>query len=343
MKIAVIGTGWWATETHLPALQEDARKPEILLCDRDPQRLNAAAEAFNLGKCYTDHHQMLEVEKPDGVIVATNHASHYAITLDCLLANAHVLVEKPLTLYGNEAKHLAETAAQRGLAMLVGYPWNYTPTVNRVREHILNGALGSLQFITCVFNSHCIPLYRANEQPSSGNYRVHGPGAVYSNKEASGGGHGHLQMTHALGLLFHAIDQPFVAVRASMSNHHLPVDLVNGFLVEFADTCIGIIGGTSNTYQYRMSLQIHGSVGGATLEMHDGTASIRLSNGDVEEVKTDSETYPLYAPTQRLVSIIAGETPPYVDNAGRYAAELLHAAYLSAEGGGERVLREGVL
>jgi predicted dehydrogenase len=33
-KIAVVGTGWWATTAHLPALMAHARVGEVVLVDR---------------------------------------------------------------------------------------------------------------------------------------------------------------------------------------------------------------------------------------------------------------------------------------------------------------------
>ena len=38
-RLAVIGTGWWSTYTHIPALQAHPGAALVALCDCDPARL----------------------------------------------------------------------------------------------------------------------------------------------------------------------------------------------------------------------------------------------------------------------------------------------------------------
>ena len=47
-RIGIIGTGWWATDAHMPAVlaHEDAELTAV--CDTDPARLKAAAQAYDL-------------------------------------------------------------------------------------------------------------------------------------------------------------------------------------------------------------------------------------------------------------------------------------------------------
>jgi len=45
-RVAVIGCGWWSTETHLPALTADERATIAALVDPDPARLAVAAARF---------------------------------------------------------------------------------------------------------------------------------------------------------------------------------------------------------------------------------------------------------------------------------------------------------
>ena len=47
-RIAVIGTGWWATEVHIPALIANPKADLVALCDKDPQRLKNAATHFQI-------------------------------------------------------------------------------------------------------------------------------------------------------------------------------------------------------------------------------------------------------------------------------------------------------
>ena len=97
-RVCVIGTGWWATATHIPALREDPHADLVAFCDISPERVRAAAAAYGVERIYTNHLEMLDRERPDAVVVATTHATHFALARDCLAAGAHVLIEKPMTL-----------------------------------------------------------------------------------------------------------------------------------------------------------------------------------------------------------------------------------------------------
>ncbi len=71
-------------------------------------------------------------------------------------------------------------------------------------------------------------------------------GKVYSDPHLSGGGLGHLQLTHPLGVLFFITDLRVKRVHALMHNHSLAVDLVGAITAEFEGGALGTIGGTGN-------------------------------------------------------------------------------------------------
>ena len=115
-KIAIVGAGWWTTFAHIPALLEHPDAALVALCDLNEAKLQAAGDAFPIPQTYTDLVDMLAQEALDGVVVATDHASHYAVVRACLEANKHVMVEKPMTLFAWQAKALIDCA----LYVLVG-------------------------------------------------------------------------------------------------------------------------------------------------------------------------------------------------------------------------------
>ena len=135
-RIAVIGTGWWSTYTHIPALRANPAAELVALCDTSPERLHAAAQAYGVGRTYTDHQTMLANEELDGIVIATPHATHFQLAKDSLIHGKHVLVEKPMVLYATDAQELVELAAQHRRELIIGYPWHYGPHARRAREWI---------------------------------------------------------------------------------------------------------------------------------------------------------------------------------------------------------------
>src|SRR5215813_10686665 len=94
-RIAIIGTGWWATQAHIPAVKANPLAELVALADTRPEAVARAAVGTG-ATTYTDYREMLAKEQLDGAIISVHHAAHYEITRDCLAAGLHVLVEKPM-------------------------------------------------------------------------------------------------------------------------------------------------------------------------------------------------------------------------------------------------------
>ena len=340
-RIAVIGAGWWATTAHIPAVQEHPQA-ELVLCDRDPAKLASAAAAYGINTTYANIDDMLAREALDGAIVVTNHASHYPLAKRCLQAGLHVLIDKPMTLYAWEAKELVEVAQAKGRELLVGYPYNYTPYAIRSRAVLQGGELGKVQYINAIFATHIFDLLRGEHDVTG---PVHGPGKVYSDPALSGGGFGHLQLTHPLGVLFFVTGLRVQRVHALMSNHGLTVDLVNAVTVEFEEGALGTVGGTGNLgggSGRRQTVQIFCEHGSIDIDIVSGQATIYRREQAPEPIEpvVGENAYRRSTPAHNLIDISLGtaqnESPGTV---GWRVVELLDAAYRSAKQHGQSVTR----
>lgn len=186
-----------------------------------------------------------------------------------------------------------------------------------------------------------------------GNYAVHGP-AQYTRPELIGGGHGHVQITHAAGLLFHVTGLCPKWVSARMASHGLAVDLVDAMAVEFEGPApfnqfvtgnvatgsaqfeggvLGTVGGTGNLRGLTFLLQICCEAGWIDIDAHAGMVTIhRNQEQEAEIVRDEERKFPLSHLTARnLVDVILGQAPNCSPaEAGWRAVELLDAAYRSA-------------
>lgn len=139
-RIGLIGAGWWSTDYHLPGLLSHPAADCVAICDRDPARLKAAAQAYNIAVTYTDHREMLANEGLDGAIVVTPHKTHADIARDVLGAGMHLLLEKPMTLYARDARELVELARVKEREIVIGYHGPFYAHARRAREVILGGS-----------------------------------------------------------------------------------------------------------------------------------------------------------------------------------------------------------
>jgi predicted dehydrogenase len=81
------------------------------------------------------------------VIIATPAETHFEIAKKCLEAGKHVLVEKPITLIASEAEKLLNLSLNLNLRLMVGHVLLFHPAVTKMKEEIIDGKIGRLQYI----------------------------------------------------------------------------------------------------------------------------------------------------------------------------------------------------
>ncbi|MEH1124958.1 Gfo/Idh/MocA family protein [Micromonospora sp. CPCC 206061] len=140
--IAQIGYGYWGPNLARN-LQSEAGGDWRYLIEKSPERRAVAAATYPHIRVVDELDAVLSDPDVTSVIVATPAVTHAALARRALLADKHVLVEKPLALTTADAVDLASTADRRGLVLMVGHTFEFVPAVRAMREIILSGAIGS--------------------------------------------------------------------------------------------------------------------------------------------------------------------------------------------------------
>ena len=338
-KIAVVGTGWWATAAHIPALTANPRT-DVVLVDPNPNASQAAAQKYGIHDTYLSLNNALSAH-PDiqGAVVAVPHHAHYTVAKEVLQAGLHLLLEKPMVLYARHAKELVDLAEQKGVEILVGYTYPYLEPLKEARKRVEDGLLGDIEYVTCSMSSMTIEFYRgkpAEYQPVM-QYAVTGPDvSTYSDPGVAGGGQGHLQITHSAAMMFHlAPELRAEVVTAFMGNLDTRVDVVDAFAVRMTNGAVATVGSTGNIGKGDggiVEIHLHGSKGRLLVDAISGLVYMRLHDGTEERIEPTYPAYPAEIPSQRFVEIILDGAKNEIPGAhdGLYTVELLDAAYRSA-------------
>ncbi len=117
-----------------------------VLCDIDKNYLDRAKSRFPAARTYADYREMLEAEadKIDAVVIATADHNHAPATIRAIRKGLHVYCEKPLTHTVQEARLVAEAAAEHGVATQLGTQIHAGNNYRRVVEIIQAGTLGDV-------------------------------------------------------------------------------------------------------------------------------------------------------------------------------------------------------
>jgi len=316
----------------------------VAIADPSVERLEQAAEHFGIPARFPTHEAMLDHTQLDGVIVATPHATHYAIARDVLTRGVGLMLEKPMVLRAREARDLLRLAEQRQVPLVIGYPWHFIEQHALLKALIAEGALGQLQLTHTLFASMVLEYYRANPQAYADvfKWQVTGPQPnTYSDPSIAGGGQGQLQMTHSAALTLWLTDLRPRHVAAFMANDDLRVDLCDAVSVRFDTGAVGTFASTGGIPapqrgHQQLELRLYGSDGYALLDAMAGTCSLHFNDGSIErldDVPADRR-YPLEATSRHLVELILDKSAINKSDAeiGARTVELLEAAYLSAAG-----------
>ncbi len=145
MNIGVVGCGYWGPNL-VRAFVETNRCDRIMCFDKSRQALAKLACRFPSVTPFDSMDELMEAS--DALVIATPVSTHYHIAKKALLAGKSVMVEKPLAMRSSESKELGEIAAAKGLTLMVGHTFVYSPPVRKVREYIKSGHMGRLYFLS---------------------------------------------------------------------------------------------------------------------------------------------------------------------------------------------------
>lgn len=147
LRTAVVGYGYWGPNLVRNVME----RPELEfagLCELDPERVAAFLGRYVGHPVYRSLNEILVDDSIDAVVVATPPRTHHGIVRAALEAGKHVLVEKPLATTSADAVDLIEIAAAKGLTLMPGHTFVYSPPVNKVKDLITAGVLGEVYFVT---------------------------------------------------------------------------------------------------------------------------------------------------------------------------------------------------
>ena len=147
MRVAVVGLGYWGPKLLRNLVTMLGVDAVVAVEARAEQRAEQAAAFPGV-----EFVETLDGALADGdvraVVVATPVETHATLARQALEAGRHVLVEKPLAGSVPEAEALAALAAKRGLVLMVGHTFLFSPRVECVRSHIEEDGIGPIHYVT---------------------------------------------------------------------------------------------------------------------------------------------------------------------------------------------------
>jgi predicted dehydrogenase len=147
VRIGVVGLGYWGPNL-VRVLHELDCADVVAVCDVHVAALEKVGRRYPALRQTRSFEDLLADETIDALAIATPVGTHFELARAALEAGKHVFVEKPMAGSVAEAEALVAIAEERGLTLMPGHTFLYSPPVNAVRELIQSGELGEIYFVS---------------------------------------------------------------------------------------------------------------------------------------------------------------------------------------------------
>ena len=338
MKYALIGCGRISPNHIAAAIKNNLEI--VAVCDIVPENMEKLLGKFDIDssniKRYTNYMEMLEIEKPELVAIATESGKHAKIALDCLDNGTNVIIEKPIALSLEDADKIIEKSKEKNLVVCANHQNRFNKSIQKIREAVEDGKFGKLMYGTAHIRWNRGKDYYT-QAPWRGTWEQDG-GALMN------------QCIHNIDLLRWMMGDEVEEVCAytdNLNHEFIQAEDLGMAIVKFKNGSYGIIEGTTNVYPKNLeeTLYIFGKNG----TVKAGGKSVNIieewnfaeNDEDAEEVKKNFSEMPeniygfghnpLYT---NVINAIKDGTSPLVDaEAGKRALEMVLAIYKSATEG----------
>ncbi|MBN2545889.1 MAG: Gfo/Idh/MocA family oxidoreductase [Spirochaetes bacterium] len=124
-------------------------------CDINQERLDLFKKDYPKTNIYTDHKKMMEIEKPDIVVVAVEEAKHSEITCSVMKYKPKLIIlEKPVATTIKEAERIKKSSEQYKIPIIINHERRYSEDYKYVKELLKKDSLGDIHFIGASFWSN---------------------------------------------------------------------------------------------------------------------------------------------------------------------------------------------
>ena len=130
--------------SHASRFEDVLDRIEITaVVDADHERAQGVSELLNgVPVAETNYRNIYDLV--DAVLVVVPHHLHHAVSMDCLRAGKHVLVEKPMALTESECVEMIVESKKQDRVLMVAYCMRFHPLVVKMKELLDSKAYGEV-------------------------------------------------------------------------------------------------------------------------------------------------------------------------------------------------------
>lgn len=174
IRYAVVGLGWIAQETVLPAFAQTENSQLVALFSEDQLKREKLGKQYGVkAYCYDDYDKCLRSGEIDAVYIALPNHLHCDYTVWAANAGVNVLCEKPMAVTEQECEQMIRAAKDHHVKLMIAYRLHFDQANMQAVEIANSSKIGDTRIFNSVFS----------QQVAEGNVRLepisNGGGTVY--------------------------------------------------------------------------------------------------------------------------------------------------------------------
>jgi predicted dehydrogenase len=174
VRYAVIGLGWIAQETVLPAFAHTENSELVALFSEDEVKRKELSEKYGVPAfTYEEYEAFLRSGAADAVYIALPNHLHCEYTVKAVNAGVHILCEKPMAVTEQECEQMIRAAKDNNVKLMIAYRLHFDKANMQAVEILKSGKIGEPRIFNSAFS----------QKVTEGNVRLepisNGGGTVY--------------------------------------------------------------------------------------------------------------------------------------------------------------------
>jgi predicted dehydrogenase len=142
VRVGIVGLGN-ISQLNVPGYLEHPYCDVVAVCDTRLERARAVARSWGVPKVYGSLDEFLADDEVDALEILTPTYLHAEHVVAAARANKHVSCQKPMATTVADARAMVTACAEAGVAFRVTENCCYYPPLERMREIIASGAIGT--------------------------------------------------------------------------------------------------------------------------------------------------------------------------------------------------------
>lgn len=176
IRYAVVGLGWIAQETVLPAFAHANDNSELVaLVSGSSTKIETLSKKYGVkhNYSYEEYDKCLNSGEIDAVYIALPNHLHCEYTVRAAKAGIHVLCEKPMAVTEEECQQMMQAAEDNQVKLMIAYRLHFDKANMEAVKIAQSGKIGEIRLFNSVFS----------QQVAEGNVRLEdiaiGGGTIY--------------------------------------------------------------------------------------------------------------------------------------------------------------------